>query len=109
MLRARFVLVALLASCAVAQAQGQAPTIDQLISLKRVGSPAISPNGQWIAYTVRETKWDDNTYHTEIWLADDSTRAMVQFKSKLKFGSLNLYLKSIQPSAVPGDPSAGAR
>jgi dipeptidyl aminopeptidase/acylaminoacyl peptidase len=78
MLRARCVLVALLASCAVAQAQGQAPTIDQLISLKRTGSPAISPNGQWVAYTVRETNWDDNTYHTEIWLADVKTGELRQ-------------------------------
>ena len=49
------------------------PTIDQLISLKRAGSPAISPDGQWVAYTVRETNWDDNNYHTEIWLADAKT------------------------------------
>ena len=32
----------------------------------------------------------------EIWLADDSTRMMLQMKSKLKIGSLNLYLKSIR-------------
>ena len=30
----------------------------------------------------------------EIWLANDSTRAMLQLKSRLSFGSLNLYLKS---------------
>src|SRR5688572_19366066 len=46
------------------------PTIDQLISLKRAGSASISPNGQWVAYTVRDTNWDENAYHTEIWLAD---------------------------------------
>ena len=32
------------------------PTIDELIALKRVGSPAISPDGRWVAYTVRETE-----------------------------------------------------
>ena len=46
------------------------PTIDALISLRRVGAPAISPDGKWVAYTVRETNWDDNVYETEIWLAD---------------------------------------
>jgi hypothetical protein len=44
----------------------------------------------------------------EIWLADDSTRAMLQMKSKLKIGSLNLYLKKItrgvQPVAAGGGP-----
>ena len=40
----------------------------------------------------------------EIWLADDSTRAMLQMKSQLKFGSLNLYLKRYRPGARPGAP-----
>ena len=30
----------------------------------------------------------------EVWISDDSNRLMVQMKSKLAFGSLNLYLKS---------------
>jgi dipeptidyl aminopeptidase/acylaminoacyl peptidase len=50
--------------------QTHTPTIDQLISLERVGAPAISPTGDLVAYTVRSTDWDDNSYHTEIWLAD---------------------------------------
>jgi hypothetical protein len=32
----------------------------------------------------------------EIWLADDSSKIMLQMKSKLKIGSLNLYLKQIR-------------
>jgi dipeptidyl aminopeptidase/acylaminoacyl peptidase len=50
-----------------------APTVDQILSLKRAGSPDISPDGRWVAYTVRETNWDDNAYETEIWLADATT------------------------------------
>ena len=46
------------------------PTVDQLISLKRVGSPAISPDGKLVAYTVREANWEENWYETEIWIAD---------------------------------------
>jgi hypothetical protein len=37
----------------------------------------------------------------EIWLADDSTRAMLQMKSKLKIGSLNLYLKKLTRGVQP--------
>ena len=33
-------------------------------------APEISPDGRSVAYTVRETNWDDNAYDTEIWLAD---------------------------------------
>jgi Tol biopolymer transport system component len=46
------------------------PTVDQILSLKRVGSPQISPDGRSVAYTLRETNWDDNEYETEIWLAN---------------------------------------
>ena len=37
----------------------------------------------------------------EIWLSDDSNRIMLQMKSKLPFGSLNLYLTSYQRAAAP--------
>ena len=36
--------------------------------------------------------------HAEIWLSDDDRHIMLQLKSKLSFGSLNLYLKSYFPS-----------
>ncbi len=63
------------------------PTIDELISLKRAGSAAISPDGQWIAYTVRDTNWDENAYHTEIWLADAKTGELRQLTSHAKKSS----------------------
>jgi uncharacterized protein DUF3108 len=40
----------------------------------------------------------------EVWFSDDSTRTLVQLKSKLKFGSLSLYLRNRQVGA----PWAGA-
>ena len=49
-----------------------APTVDQVLSLKRAASPAISPDGRLVAYTVRETNWDDNAYETEIWIVDSA-------------------------------------
>ena len=63
------------------------PTIDELISLKRAGSPAISPSGQWVAYTVRDTNWDENAYHTEIWLADAKSGELRQLTSHAKKSS----------------------
>jgi uncharacterized protein DUF3108 len=44
----------------------------------------------------------------EIWLSDDSNRIMLQMKSKLPFGSLNLYLTSYRPGAAPGNEHAAA-
>jgi len=39
--------------------------------------------------------------HAEVWLSDDDRHIMLQLKSKLSFGSLNLYLKSYVPSPNP--------
>jgi dipeptidyl aminopeptidase/acylaminoacyl peptidase len=50
-----------------AQSQG-GPGIDDLINLRRVSGPVVSPDGRTAAYTVRETNWDDNEYETEIWI-----------------------------------------
>ncbi|HUL72440.1 MAG TPA: S9 family peptidase [Vicinamibacterales bacterium] len=70
-LASALVITVPLVSAPAPPAAGSSPTIDDLISLKRVtGSPAISPDGRFVAYTVRETNWDDDRYETEIWLAD---------------------------------------
>ena len=45
-----------------------APSIDDLLNLKRVGAPAISPDGRQVAFTIRETNWEENAYETELWL-----------------------------------------
>ena len=46
------------------------PSIDDLIALKRPGTPALSPDSRWVAYTVRQANWDDDRYDTQIWIAD---------------------------------------
>ncbi len=78
----------LVAASLTIQAQGRAPrpapTVDQILSLKRVASPEISPDGQSVAYTVRETNWEDNAYDTQIWLADVRTGATRQLTNSKK-------------------------
>jgi dipeptidyl aminopeptidase/acylaminoacyl peptidase len=63
------------------------PTVDQILSLKRAGSPEISPDGRFVAYTVRETNWDDNAYETQIWLADARSGATRQLTNGKKSSS----------------------
>ena len=36
--------------------------------------------------------------HAEVWLSDDENHIMLQMKSGLKIGSLNLFLKSYRPA-----------
>jgi dipeptidyl aminopeptidase/acylaminoacyl peptidase len=67
-------LVPLLLLTAAAHAQTpSAPSIDDLINLKRAAAPAVSPDGRHVAFTVRETNWDENAYETEIWIGDAAT------------------------------------
>ena len=57
------------------------PTLDQIVSLRRAGSPAISPDGRRVAYTVRDTDWVGNAFVTQVWLADAAsgeTRPLTQ-------------------------------
>ncbi|HOG27642.1 MAG TPA: prolyl oligopeptidase family serine peptidase [Vicinamibacterales bacterium] len=61
-----------------------APTVDQLVSLKRAGSPAISPDGTMVAYTVREANWEEDAYETEIWIADVASGAVRQLTNGRK-------------------------
>jgi dipeptidyl aminopeptidase/acylaminoacyl peptidase len=79
-------IVALAATTAFVSAQS-VPAIDELISLKRAASPAISPDGRLVAYTVREANWDENAYETEIWLADVASGTTHQLTNAKKSSS----------------------
>src|SRR5689334_12444553 len=72
-LRAVSVVIALFALAARPSMQMNGPSIDDLLNLKRVGTPAIAPDGARVAFTVRETNWDENAYETEIWIGDAVT------------------------------------
>ncbi len=68
-------------SCAVRKLP---PTVDQILSLKHAGTPEISPDARWVAYTIREANWDENAYETQIWLADVRTGASRQLTNAKK-------------------------
>ena len=84
------VVLALLALAAGAGARAQmpsSPSIDDLLNLKRVATPALSPDAKWVAYTVRETNWDDNAYETEIWVAPSDSGEPHQLTNATKSSS----------------------
>src|SRR5687767_3017544 len=89
----RIALAITLLATTATLAQSPAPSIDDLINLKRVGSPAVSPNGQQVAFTIRETNWDENAYETEIWIGDAATGQSRQVTNARK--------SSMQPAWSP--------
>ncbi len=42
--------------------------VDDLFAVRRVGSPQISPDGDWVAYTVGRTILEDEKSETRIWM-----------------------------------------
>ncbi len=51
------------------QAKPRPLTIDDLFKIKRVGSPELSPEGEWVAYTVTNTTLKEDKSKTRIWMA----------------------------------------
>jgi len=45
-------------------------TVEDLVNMERVGSPAVSPDGSRVVYTVRSTDMGKNRGHTELWMID---------------------------------------
>jgi dipeptidyl aminopeptidase/acylaminoacyl peptidase len=48
---------------------GATVSFEKFISLRGVGSPSISPDGQHVAFTVGSTDWKENQFDNEIWLS----------------------------------------
>ncbi|HUU36728.1 MAG TPA: S9 family peptidase [Candidatus Desulfaltia sp.] len=47
------------------------PSFEDVLGLKSVGRPEISPCGKHILFTIRQVDWEKNRYDTEIWLSRD--------------------------------------
>jgi dipeptidyl aminopeptidase/acylaminoacyl peptidase len=66
-----FALVSFLVSPLVSHAgQGSAPraiTVDDLFQIREVDDPQISPDAQWVAYTVKTLSLKDDKVETRIW------------------------------------------
>jgi dipeptidyl aminopeptidase/acylaminoacyl peptidase len=61
---------AALAAAASATAAPRGLTIEDLASMDRVGSPALSPDASRVVYTVRSTNLDKNKGITQLWMLD---------------------------------------
>jgi dipeptidyl aminopeptidase/acylaminoacyl peptidase len=63
------ILIMSLASVAAKEQQPARPfTIDDLLKIRRVADPQLSPNGQWVAFTISDTDKAANRRITQIYL-----------------------------------------
>ena len=69
-LRVRLLACFLIMIPCLAGAQGgpRPITIDDLLALKSVGSPLLSPDGEWVAYTVRSRDMEEDKSNSQVWI-----------------------------------------
>ena len=77
------------------------PVTVSVVRRERIKVPAGTFDAIVLHPTIKAKGIFGEGGQAEIWLADDSTRAMLQMKSKLKIGSLNLYLKKLTRGTPP--------
>jgi Protein of unknown function (DUF3108) len=63
---------------------------------ERIKVPAGTFDAIVVRPTIKTTGIFSEGGRAEVWFAADSTRRMLQMKSRLSFGSLNLYLRRVQ-------------
>src|ERR1700691_5749069 len=56
-------------------------TLDDLARLQRVGTPVVSPEGDWVAYTVSQTDTKEDKGQTHLWMVkwDGSVHLQLTF------------------------------
>jgi hypothetical protein len=84
------------------------PVTIRVLRRERVTVPAGTFNAIVIKPVIKTKGIFSEDGHAEVWLSDDSARMVLQLKSKLVFGSLNLFLTSyalatIPPAKTPGN------
>lgn len=71
------------------------PIIIRVLRRERVTVPAGTFTALVVQPQITTAGIFSQKGHAEVWLADDSTHTMLQLKSGLSFGSINLYLTEI--------------
>jgi hypothetical protein len=75
------------------------PVTIKVLRKERVTVPAGTFETIVVQPTFKSKGLFSKNGHAEVWLTDDSRRLLVQMKSSLPIGSLNLYLREMQPGS----------
>jgi hypothetical protein len=74
------------------------PVRIRVLRRERITVPAGTFDAIVIQPVIKTTGIFSENGQALVWLSDDDRKIMLQLKSKLSFGSLNLYLKSYHPA-----------
>jgi len=108
------VLAVAIAHAVPAHAGTKAWTTDDILSLKTVTDPQMSPDGRWIAYVVSSLNADGSEYQTDVWMVPASggeARQVTNSNVADEFPRWSADGKTLgflsdrpRPSAPPADP-----
>lgn len=68
----------------LAAAEPRPLRVEDIFSLKQVGDPRLSPDGQWVAYTVRTLDPKEDAANTDVYMAPFAGGAAVQLTASPK-------------------------
>ena len=73
--------LAVLPASAADAPKKRAITLDDLARLQRVGAPVVSPEGDWVAYTVNQIDVKEDKGQSHLWMVkwDGSARLQLTF------------------------------
>ena len=71
-------------SASAALAQQRTLRVDDLFALKSVGDPQLSPDGQWVAYTVQTLDLKEDSSDTDIFLAPSAGGEVLRLTASKK-------------------------
>jgi dipeptidyl aminopeptidase/acylaminoacyl peptidase len=83
----RHLLCAVIAIVCIASAEARPLQPQDFAAIHEVGAPQLSPDGQWVAYTVRSIDLDKDKRANNLWLAkwDGSANRAITFGEKSQF------------------------
>lgn len=86
------------------------PVVIKVLRKETIKVPAGTFETVVLQPTIRTKGIFSENGRAEVWISNDSRRMVVQMKSKLSFGSLNLYLKSTNiPATMDSSGATGAQ
>jgi hypothetical protein len=74
------------------------PVTIRVLRRERIRVPAGEFDAIVVQPVIKSRGLFSESGHAEVWFSDDENHIMLQMKSGLKFGSLNLFLKSYRPA-----------
>ena len=106
-----FSIAAVLACHAADAPKKRDINLDDLAKLQRIGAPVVSPDGEWVAYTVSQIDTKEDKTQTHLWMVkwDGSVHLQLTYgkegASSPKFSPDGRYISfmSGRPGAVKGD------